>query len=54
MGRISDEIVKTEKLVPNNGKVIPVNNMRNFLTEYVDDFEKVYGKNVSKTTTIRS
>ena len=47
MGRISDEIVKTEKLVPNNGKVIPVNNMRNFLTEYVDDFEKVYGKNVS-------
>ncbi len=50
MGRISDEIVKTEKLVPNNGKVIPVNNMRNFLTEYVDDFEKVYGKDIAKTT----
>ncbi len=50
MGRISDEIVKTEKLVPNKGKVIPVNNMRNFLTEYIDDFEKTYGKNVSKTT----
>jgi hypothetical protein len=49
MGRISDEIVKAEKLVPNNGKVIPVNNMRNFLKEYVDKFEKTYGKNVSKT-----
>ncbi len=49
MGRISDEIVKAEKLVPNKGKVIPVNNMRNFLTEYIDDFEKTYGKSVAKT-----
>jgi hypothetical protein len=50
MGRISDEIVKAEKLVPNKGKVIPVNGMRNFLTKYIDDFEKQYGKSVSKTT----
>ena len=49
MGRISDEIVKAEKLVPNKGKVIPINGMRNFLTKYIDDFEKQYGKSVSKT-----
>ena len=49
MGRISDEIIATQKNVVNSGKVIPVNDMRTFLQKYVDDFEKTYGKNVKKT-----
>lgn len=50
MGRISDEIIATQKTVVNNGKVIPVNGMRNFLEEYVTNFEKRFGKDVKKTT----
>ena len=50
MGNLSDEIVQAEKAVPNKGKVIPVNNMRGFLEEYITNFEKQYGKGVTKTT----
>jgi hypothetical protein len=50
MGNLSDEIVQAEKAVPNKGKVIPVNNMRGFLEEYITNFEKQYGKEVTKTT----
>ena len=50
MGRISDEIIATQRTVVNNGKVIPVNGMRNFLEEYVTKFEKRFGKDVKKTT----
>ena len=50
MGNLSDEIVQAEKAVPNKGKVIPVNKMRGFLEEYITNFEKQYGKGVTKTT----
>ena len=50
MGRISDEILATEKTIVNNGKVIPVNSFRSFLEEFVTKFEKQYGKGVQKTT----
>ncbi len=48
MGRISDEIVQAEKSVPNKGRVIPTNSMRDFLQKYVDEFEDAYGV-VTKT-----
>jgi len=50
MGNLSNEIVQAEKAVPNKGKVIPVNKMRGFLEEYITNFEKQYGKEVTKTT----
>jgi len=50
MGKISDEIIATQKTVVNNGKVIPVNGMRDFLEEYVTKFKQTYESAPIKTT----
>ena len=50
MGKISDEIIATQKTVVNNGKVIPVNGMRDFLEEYIKKFKESYEQLPVKTT----